>query len=108
MTSFWGIPFAVYLVTLCILTAAIRVIPFFVPIPEKLPPYLQRCMDLLPIAAIGALVFPGAFHDYGAAWFAGIGGTLTAFLIGYKRKPLIAGIVAAIVVTYLLLGVPVA
>lgn len=103
MSSFQGIPTWVYFLAGAFLTALIKEIPYWVKGLDKLPPFLMRCMNVLPIAAIGALVFPGAVTDFGPRWYAGIAGVVVAFLIGLGKKPMIVSIVASILVCYLLL-----
>lgn len=105
MSSFQGIPTFVILLCGALATALVKEIPYWVKGLDKLPPFLVKCMQALPIAAMGALIFPGAFHDYGAQWYAGIGGVAIAFALGYHRRPVILSIIAAIIVCYLLLRI---
>jgi len=100
-----GIPYVVYILASALATVLVRAIPYYVALPQNLPPFLKRCMKLLPVAAIGALIFPGAVTDFGAQWFAGILGVLAAFLLGLKKLPMVISIVASIVVTYLVLTI---
>lgn len=56
-------------------------------------------MLLLPVAALGALIFPLALTDFGAMWYAGLVGVLAAFLVSLFRGPMILSIVVALVST---------
>lgn len=103
MSSFNGLPTLLIFTCGALATALIKELPYWIPGLDKLPPFLKKCMKLLPLAAIGALLFPGTFSDYGAQWYAGLAGASVAFLIGYLKKPMILGLVLAIIVCYLLL-----
>jgi branched-subunit amino acid transport protein len=98
-----GIPIVVYILASALATLIVRLIPFFGKRLGATTPFLYRCMHLLPVAAIGALVFPGAITDFQARWYAGLLGVLAAFLVGMKKLPMIASIAISIVVTYLVL-----
>ncbi|MDD7201136.1 MAG: AzlD domain-containing protein [Sphaerochaetaceae bacterium] len=103
MSFFHQIPTVVILFCGALATMLVKEIPYWVKGMDRLPPFLVKCMQILPIAAMGALIFPGAFHDYGPQWYAGIGAIAIAFAIGYAKRPTIVGIAAAIVICYLLL-----
>ncbi len=105
MSCFQGFPTWVMLLCGSLATIFVKEIPYWVKGLDKLPPFLMKCMHFLPVAAMGALIFPGVFHDYGTLWYAGIGGLVTAFILGYLRRPLISSIIAGILVCFLLLGV---
>ena len=103
MTMFHGIPTFVYIIAGAIATLMVKELPYWTKGLDSLPPFFVKCMQILPVAAMGALIFPGAFHDYGAQWYAGLGGCAVAFAIGYTKRPTIISIMAAIIVCYLLL-----
>lgn len=103
MSSFHGIPTLLIFSCGALATALIKELPYWIPGLDKLPPFLKKCMKLLPLAAIGALLFPGTFSDYGAQWYAGLTGAAFAFFVGYRKKPMILSITLAIVVCYLML-----
>lgn len=77
----------------------LRSVPFFIPIKDKLPPYLKRFLDYMPIAALGALILPGiitSFPENPAAGIAGIAAaTLTAWIAGGLILPVFASISTA-------------
>ena len=80
-----------------------RTIPYFISSLDKLPKFIRKCMMMLPIAALGALIFPSSLLDYGTEWYAGLLGVSAAFLVSYLKAPMIAAIAAAIAVTALML-----
>jgi branched-subunit amino acid transport protein len=103
-----GIPFFVYILASAAATILVREIPYWFSFLDKCPPFLKKCMKLLPIAALGALIFPGVLTDFlskGEAWYPGVLGILAAFLIGLRKLPMVVSIVASILVTYLFLVV---
>lgn len=80
----------------------LRSVPFFIPIKDKLPPYLKRFLDYMPVAALGALILPGiitSFPQNPAAGIAGIAAAaLTAWIAGGLIVPVIASISTAWIV----------
>ncbi len=90
-------PELVPLLILCALvTYLARAVPFFLDWMKRLPRGIRRFLSIIPIAALGALIFPGVFMEFtffpplgligiaaaaAAAWFAGgliipIGGSI--------------------------------
>jgi branched-subunit amino acid transport protein len=80
-----------------------RVIPYWVSFLDKLPPLLSRMLRLLPIAALGPLIFPGVFLDYVPHLYSGFAGISAAFILAYFKGGMILPILSSIVVTYLAL-----
>ena len=77
-----------------------RIIPFFASSAlSKLPKFLRKCMILLPVAALGALIFPLALTDFGPMWYAGLVGVITAFITSLLKGPMILAIIIALVST---------
>lgn len=77
-----------------------RIVPFFASSAlSKLPGFLRKCMMLLPVAALGALIFPLAVTDFGAMWYAGLVGVVAAFMTSLLRGPMIVAIIIALVST---------
>ena len=77
-----------------------RIIPFFASSAlSRLPRFLRKCMMLLPVAALGALIFPLALTDFGAMWYAGLIGVTAAFICSLLKGPMILAIVIALVST---------
>ena len=80
-----------------------RILPLFVHGLDKLPKYLRKCMLLLPIAALGALLFPVALTDFGSQWYAGLVGIVLSFIVSYFGKSMIVSIGVALLATTLML-----
>ena len=92
------------LIFLCsVVTMLPRMVPLFVHGLDNMPRFLKKCMLLLPIASLGALIFPLALTDFGIQWYAGLGGIVAAFISSFFRKPMIISIVFALCATTLLL-----
>ena len=61
-------------------------------------------MMLLPVASLGALIFPLALTDFSSEWMAGLVGVAAAFLTSVLLKcPMIAAIVIALGATTIML-----
>ena len=81
-----------------------RIIPYFASsFLMRLPRFVRKCMMLLPVASLGALIFPLALTDFGPQWYAGLVGVTTAFLTSLLKGPMILAIVIALVSTTLML-----
>ncbi len=76
-----------------------RTIPYFLSFTEKLPKRIRKCMRLLPLASLGALIFPGALTDFDSQWYVGLIGVLTAFISSRMRMPMIVSIILSLAVT---------
>ena len=77
-----------------------RIVPYFASSAlSRLPRFIRKCMMLLPVAALGALIFPLALTDFGAMWHAGLAGVGTAFLVALFRGPMILSIIIALIST---------
>lgn len=88
------------MILLCaVVTMVPRILPLFMPFLSKLPRFVKKCMMLLPIAALGALIFPLALTDFDSQWLAGLLGVTTAFLISYKKGSMFISILLALVAT---------
>lgn len=80
-----------------------RFLPYFSKSINKLPDSIKDKMELLPVSALGALIFPFAILDFPTVWYAGLCGVGAAFLLGYLKQSMIVSIIASIIVTYLVL-----
>ena len=97
------IPIFVYILSTALATFAVRVLPYYAKFLDKLPPFVARAMRLLPIAALGPLVFPGLLLDFSPKWYAGLAGIGISFLIAYTKGGMIFPILISIVATYIAL-----
>ncbi|MDY0288154.1 MAG: AzlD domain-containing protein [Sphaerochaeta sp.] len=98
-----NLPVFVYILATALATFAVRVLPYYAKFLGKLPPFVARAMRLLPIAALGPLVFPGVILDFSPAWYAGLAGIGASFLIAYTKGGMIFPILISIVATYIAL-----
>lgn len=89
--------------TASIATMIPRFIPYFSKKINCLPSSIKKKLSLLPIAALGALIFPYTILDFSSIWYAGLLGVIAAFILGYLRFNMIISILASIIVTYSLL-----
>ena len=77
-----------------------RIVPFFASSAlSKLPRFVRKCMLILPVAALGALIFPLALTDFGALWYCGLVGVMAAFITSLLKGPMILAIVIALLST---------
>lgn len=86
----------------------IRVVPWFMNDWDKVPLAVRRFLTIMPVAALGALIFPGSIlslADTGRAW-AGLGGLAAAAITAHFSKNLIFPVAAAVLVTWGLLQLP--
>ncbi len=97
------IPIVVYILATAAATFGVRVLPYYAKFLNKLPPFVARCMRLLPIAALGPLVFPGVILDFSSQWYAGLLGIGASFLLAYTKGGMIFPILISILVTYVAL-----
>ena len=97
------IPTIVYILATALATFLVRALPYYAKFMNKLPPFVARSMRLLPIAALGPLVFPGVILDFSPQWYAGLAGIGASFLIAYTKGGMIFPILLSILVTYIAL-----
>ena len=91
-----------------IINYIIRVTPFLMTNWEKVPLAVRRFLTIMPTAALGALIFPGAFTslaDTGRPW-AALGGLVAAALTAHFSKSLIIPVAAAVLTTWGILQFP--
>lgn len=92
------------MIILCaFITMFLRILPYFMPFLTKLPHFMKKCMMLLPVAALGALIFPLALTDFGSEWLAGLLGVAAAFFVSYFKGSMIVSILVSLGVTVLVL-----
>ena len=98
------LPFIVPILVSALATFLVRALPYYASFLEKLPKFIAKCLRLLPIAALGPLIFPGVILDYrGHSWYAGLLGIGCAFAFAYHKNGMIFPILTSILVTYLAL-----
>ena len=99
-----GLNKIVLIVSCAAVTLLPRIIPYFASSAlSKLPRFLRKCMMLLPVAALGALIFPLALTDFSSQWYAGLVGVAAAFICSLLKGPMILSIIIALISTTLML-----
>lgn len=92
------------MILLCALVTMVpRILPLFMPFLSKLPRFVKKCMMLLPVAALGALIFPLALTDFETEWLAGLLGVTTAFFVSYNKGSMFVSILSSLAVTVAIL-----
>ncbi|AEV28595.1 Branched-chain amino acid transport protein (AzlD) [Sphaerochaeta pleomorpha str. Grapes] len=98
-----GIPLCIYILVTALATFLVRALPYYANFLDRLPKFLAKCLRLLPIAALGALIFPGVITDFQGRWYAGLLGIGIAFLLSYFKRGMIFPILFSVLITYLAL-----
>lgn len=96
-------PFLVPILLSALATFLVRALPYYATFLDRLPKFLSKSLKLLPIAALGPLIFPGVILDYQQNWYAGLLGILAASIFAYRKRGMIIPILLSIGVTYLAL-----
>lgn len=96
-------PFIIPILVSALATFLVRILPYYVTFLDRLPPFLSRSLRLLPIAALGPLIFPGVIMDFPSRWYAGLVAVMVSSAIAYRRSGMVLPILSSILVTYLLL-----
>ncbi|MGH0052883.1 MAG: AzlD domain-containing protein [Sphaerochaetaceae bacterium] len=97
------LPFVIPILFSALATFLVRALPYYASFLERLPRFLSKSLRLLPIAALGPLIFPGVILDFQSHWYAGLIGVLCAAFVAYRKNSMIFPILLSIGVTYLLL-----
>ncbi len=82
-----------------------RALPFLLPFPEKMPRFLTSVLKVMPIAALGALIFPGVIDSFPKEPMAGILGVVGAAAVAWFRGGLILPVLTSIAAAYLYMTV---
>lgn len=90
----------ILMIVICsIVTMIPRILPFFIPALGSLPRKIKKCMVLLPVASLGALIFPLALTDFDSEWLAGLAGVVVAFITSYFKGSMFLSIVLSLIAT---------
>lgn len=82
-----------------------RLLPFVALRSESLPPYVRRFLSLLPVAALGALIFPdGVTAVPGRPWVS-VAGIAVAAVLSVLRLGMVASVLGGVGAAWLLLVV---
>ncbi len=68
-------------------TMGARVIPVLIVSYVNIPPFLRRCLDATPYAALGALIFPGILGDEPKTMLVGVLAGVCALAVSLLRGP---------------------
>ncbi|MCF7943437.1 MAG: AzlD domain-containing protein [Spirochaetia bacterium] len=80
-----------------------RVIPFFISFLERLPLFFRRFLRVMPVAALGALLFPGLLIDFSHAPAAGLIGTAAAAVTALFSKNLLLPVAVSVAAAYFMI-----
>ena len=90
------------ILAMALVTFIPRVVPALFADKIKVGPKFEKYLRLIPYTAMTALVFPGIFAVDPAHPEIGILAGLAAFVLSWRKVPLIIGVVAAIAVAFIL------
>lgn len=89
--------------TLILTAMAATFLPRFLPFlltRVRFPAAIERYLSLIPAAALGALIFPGAFADFPQKPLAGLVGVAAAGIYAFFRGGLIVPVLIAFLLTW--------
>jgi len=86
-----------------LVTVIPRILPAFIVDKLKFPTWVGQWLELIPYAALGALIFPGILNVIADQPHIGIIGGLAAILLSLFRFHIVLVVIAAIGVVYFLL-----
>lgn len=79
-----------------------RLLPLLAIKPARLNPFIKRFLALVPITALGALLFPGLILDSAGFPAAGLTGIMLCALYSWLRGGIVVPVLIAVAVTFLL------
>ncbi len=91
------------ILALMVVTYIPRLLPFVLISDKKLPDKLNRFLEYVPYAALGALIIPGALSTIPGHPIATGVGLAFAFLYSYLKGGMIITVVGGIIATYIVL-----
>ena len=77
-----------------------RLLPFVLIDKMHFSPRAERFLRLIPYTAMAALIFPGVLSVDPERPWVGLAGAAAAAVLGLRRLPAIAGVLAAIAVVF--------
>ena len=87
-------------VFMAVVTYLPRMLPLVLLRDINMPPFLKTCLQFVPYAILGALIFPGALYSTGSIPTA-IAGICGSALLAYLRLNLVVVVVGGILCAYL-------
>ncbi|MRG86891.1 AzlD domain-containing protein [Salinibacillus xinjiangensis] len=89
------------IIGMSIVTMLPRLIPVFIVDKASYPDWVNRWLDAIPYAALGALIFPGIMTVIPEKPFIGIVGGIVAIVIAFFEINVIFSVLGAIVTVFL-------
>jgi branched-subunit amino acid transport protein len=90
------------IIGMSVVTMIPRLIPVFIVDKVKFPAWVNKWLDAIPYAALGALIFPGILSVIPDKPFIGLIGGLIAIIIALFKVNVIVSVIGAILTVYLL------
>ncbi|GAA0490524.1 hypothetical protein GCM10008986_15660 [Salinibacillus aidingensis] len=90
------------IIGMSIVTIVPRIIPVFLVDKASYPSWINRWLDAIPYAALGALIFPGIMTVIPDQPVIGLIGGVMAIVIAFFEVNVIFAVIGAIVTVYLL------
>lgn len=92
--------FIVYLIAMALTTYLVRMIPFTFIRSKIKSKYLRDFLYYIPYSVLGAMTIPHIFYSCSSVAVS-LAGALTAFILAYKKKPLMEVAIAACLSAYI-------
>lgn len=86
-----------------VVTYGPRVMPFLFLSSRKIPPRLDNFLKSIPVAALGALIIPGAFQATPEMPMAAVAGIAFTAIYGLYKGGIIVPVLGSVTVTYFVL-----
>lgn len=90
------------IIGMSIVTMVPRFIPAFVVEKLQFRPWLNRWLNAIPYAALGALIFPGILSVVPEQPYIGIAAGIVAAIIAYFGLNVVLAVIGAIITVFLL------
>ena len=82
----------------------LRLTPFIAKI-DNIPQYFKRFLDYMPVAALGALIFPGIVMSFPDNAMAGVAGIIAAAFMSWFAGGMVIPVLASIGATWIVIQV---
>lgn len=92
----------IIIIGMAFVTILPRVVPSFIVDKLELKPWLNRWLNAIPYAALGALIFPGILMVKEGSPIIGVIGGIVAIILAYLGMNVIFVVFGAIVTVFLL------
>ncbi|RCW69640.1 AzlD domain-containing protein [Saliterribacillus persicus] len=92
----------IIIIGMALVTVIPRILPVFIVESVTFPKWMEKMLEAIPYAALGALIFPGIMGVIPNNAFAGIAGGVVAILLSYFRMHIILVVCGAIATVFLI------